>query len=81
MDSVGLEFVPFDTSDARSAGAVRAELESSGLPIGPYDILIAGQARIRGLVLVTANAREFARVDGLAREDWSGRRAAGGPTG
>ena len=39
--------------------------EHSGRPIGPYDILIAGQARARGLVLVTANTREFARVDGL----------------
>ena len=76
LDSVGLEVVPFDASDARSAGAVRAELERSGLPIGPYDILIAGQARVRGLVLVTANVRGFERVNGLACEDWSGRRAA-----
>ena len=76
MDSVELEVVPFDASDARSAGAVRAEPERSGLPIGPYDVLIAGQARVRGLVLVTANAREFARVSGLECEDWSGRRAA-----
>lgn len=76
LDSVGLEVVPFDAADARSAGAVRAELERSGLPIGPCDILIAGQARARGLVLVTANTREFARVDGLACEDWSGPRAA-----
>ncbi len=72
LDSVGLEVVPFDVSDARSAGAVRAALERSGLPIGPYDILIAGQARVRGLVLVTANLREFQRVNGLACEDWSG---------
>ena len=72
LDAVGLEIVPFDASDARSAGAVRAGLEASGRPIGPYDVLIAGQARARGLVLVTANVREFARVDGLTCEDWSG---------
>ena len=76
LDSIGLEIVPFDASDARSAGAVRAGLERAGRPIGPYDILIAGQARARGLVLVTANVREFARVDGLACEDWSGPRPA-----
>jgi len=40
------------------------------------DIRIAGQAGGRGLVLVTANVREFERVNGLACEDWSGRRAA-----
>ena len=80
LDAVGLEIVPFDASDARSAGAVRAGLERLGCPIGPYDVLIAGQARARGLVLVTANTREFARVDGLECEDWSDRRAAGGRT-
>ncbi|MXW73934.1 MAG: type II toxin-antitoxin system VapC family toxin, partial [Chromatiales bacterium] len=40
-------------------------------PIGPYDLLIAGQARARNLVLVTANSREFQRVKGLECEDWS----------
>lgn len=72
LDRIGLEIVPFDASDARSAGAVRAGLERVGRPIGPYDILIAGQARARGLVLVTGNVREFARVVGLDCEDWSG---------
>ncbi|MYA36404.1 MAG: type II toxin-antitoxin system VapC family toxin [Gammaproteobacteria bacterium] len=71
LDRVGLEIVPFDASDARAAGAVRSELESMGQPIGPYDTLIAGQARARGLVLVTANSREFRRVPGLVCEDWA----------
>ena len=53
------------------AGAIRRDLEARGLPIGPYDLLIAGQARARDLVLVTANTREFERVDGLKLEDWS----------
>jgi len=33
--------------------------------------MIAGHARSRGLILVTNNVREFARVDGLRIEDWS----------
>ena len=37
----------------------------------PYDVLIAGQARRRGAMLVTANEREFARVPGLRMEDWA----------
>ncbi len=53
------------------AGAIRSELEAIGRPIGPYDLLIAGQARARNLVMVTANDREFSRVDGLDSEDWS----------
>jgi tRNA(fMet)-specific endonuclease VapC len=62
---------PFDAEDAREAGEIRATLERSGTPIGPYDILIAAQARRRGALLVTANKREFARVPGLKTEDWA----------
>ncbi len=71
LDRMAFEIVPFDAGDARVAGAIRAELEAAGQPIGPYDLLIAGQARARALVLVTANSREFQRVDGLECEDWS----------
>lgn len=67
-----LEVLAFDEADARAAAEVRAELERSGTPIGAYDALIAGQAVRRGLTLVTANAREFDRVDGLMCEDWAG---------
>jgi tRNA(fMet)-specific endonuclease VapC len=66
-----LEWVVFDQDDAREAGQVRADLEREGQPIGAYDVLLAGQARRRGAILVTANAREFARVPGLKWEDWS----------
>ncbi len=45
-------------------------LERSGQVIGAYDLLIAGHARSRGLVVVTANLGEFGRVDGLRSEDW-----------
>ena len=71
VDRLAFEVVPFDASDARVAGAIRSELEAVGCPIGPYDLLIAGQARARGLTLVTANSREFLRVKNLDCEDWS----------
>jgi len=61
----------FDVDDAREAGDVRAILQQAGTPIGPYDFLIAAQARRRGATLVTANTREFARVPGLKTEDWA----------
>lgn len=63
--------VPFEAEDAEEAGDIRATLERAGTPIGPYDVLIAGQARRRGAVLVTANVSEFARVPGLKTEDWA----------
>ena len=66
-----LEWTLFDEEDAREAGAVRAELEIGGKPIGAYDVLIAGQARRHGARLVTSNGSEFDRVNGLKSEDWA----------
>lgn len=65
-----IEVLPFDDADARAAGAVRALLARAGSPIGAYDALIAAQAVRRGITLVTANFREFSRVDDLMWEDW-----------
>ena len=67
----GLTLLTFDEGDAREAADVRAHLRRQGSPIGPYDILIAAQARRAGAMLVTANGREFARVPGLAVADWT----------
>lgn len=63
--------LPFEPGDAEEAGDIRAAVERAGASIGPYDLLIAAQARRRGALLVTANTREFARVPGLDIEDWA----------
>lgn len=70
IDGLRFETVPFDAEDARQAGEVRAARARAGTPIGGSDILIAGQALARGLILVSHNTREFDRVDGLRVEDW-----------
>jgi len=46
-------------------------LKPLGIPIGNYDVLIAAQARRRGLTLVTANVSEFGRVPGLVVVNWT----------
>jgi tRNA(fMet)-specific endonuclease VapC len=61
----------FDQNDAFVAGEIRAALAAKGTPIGPYDLLIAGQAKARGLTLVTNNVGEFNRVEKLRVEVWS----------
>jgi len=66
-----LEVVSFETKAAYHFGRIRAELYRKGQPIGPYDMMIAGQARAAGLILVTNNVKEFERVQGLLLEDWS----------
>lgn len=72
VEAAGLELVDFDADDAREAGGIRAHLKRAGTPIGPYDLLIAAQARRRGAAVVTANVDEFARVPGLTVENWGG---------
>ena len=66
-----LSFLPLTADDAAEAGAVRAELEQVGTPMGPFDVLIAGQARSRSARLITANIGEFERVTGLGVERWA----------
>ena len=66
-----IAILPFEPDDAEEAGDIRATLERAGTPIGPYDTLIAAQARRRDATLVTANLREFARVPRLKTEDWT----------
>lgn len=70
VDSLQFEVLEFDKEDARQAGKIRAFLESQGKPIGSYDILIAGQAKTRDLILITHHTKEFSRIKGLAVEDW-----------
>lgn len=69
--SKGFKILDFNANDALVAGRIRAELKKAGTPIGAYDLLIAGQALARNLVLVTANTREFGRIHGLKFEDWT----------
>ena len=68
-----IDILPFEAADAEEAGEIRAGLERAGTPIGPYDLLVAAQARRRDAILVTANEREFARVPQLKFEDWTNR--------
>lgn len=62
--------MPLDRAGAEAAANIRAELERQDTPIGPYDLLIAGQAVASGLTLVTNNVGEFKRVSGLKLESW-----------
>ena len=64
------ESYPFDDRCAEVYARIRADLEKRGLPIGPNDTLIAATAIARQATVVTANTREFARIDGLRWEDW-----------
>jgi tRNA(fMet)-specific endonuclease VapC len=65
-----MEVLAFETPVDIAYGLIRARLEQAGSSIGGNDLLIAAQALTLGCTIVTDNEREFARVDGLSRENW-----------
>lgn len=64
------EILNFDEGSANEYAKIRAKLELKGEVIGNMDMLIAAIAKANGCVLVTNNAKEFKRVDGLVIENW-----------
>ncbi|HWA80750.1 MAG TPA: type II toxin-antitoxin system VapC family toxin [Acetobacteraceae bacterium] len=65
-----LDILPFEARADAAYGLIRTRLEQAGRPIGGNDLLIAAQALTLGCTLVTGNATEFARIDGLPCENW-----------
>ncbi len=65
-----IQVIPYEQQDANATAVIRAYLKKQGTPIGPYDVMIAGCALARQLMMVTSNTKEFDRVAGLSLEDW-----------
>jgi tRNA(fMet)-specific endonuclease VapC len=65
-----LDVLPFEAPADATYGLIRTRLEQAGRPIGGNDLLIAAQAIALGYAIVTDNEGEFARIDGLPRENW-----------
>jgi len=65
-----VDVLPFDSGAAYEYGKIHADLQRKGQLIGPLDMLIAGHAISKGLIVVTNNVDEFERVEGLTVENW-----------
>ena len=65
-----VNILPFGITESKSAAQIRVKLEKQGLPIGPYDVLIAATALANNMILVTHNQKEFGRIESLKIEDW-----------
>jgi tRNA(fMet)-specific endonuclease VapC len=68
---LSLEIADFDEKAAREYGAIRAELERTGTPIGSMDMLIGAHALALGAILVTNNIKEYKQIKNLKILDWS----------
>ncbi len=66
-----LTIIDFTSKDAFEYGDIRTNLEIKGKVIGANDLLIAAQARQRNLIVLTANIKEYDRVEGLKVVNWS----------
>ena len=66
-----LKVLDFTSMDAFEYGDIRADLELKGIIIGANDLLIAAQARRQNLIVLTANVKEYERVEGLKVVNWS----------
>ena len=64
------EIVDFTDQMAYSYAEIRKDLELAGTPIGANDLLIAATVLHEKGTLITHNATEFSRVNGLKIEDW-----------
>jgi tRNA(fMet)-specific endonuclease VapC len=62
--------VSFDLDTARVHSRLWADLAQAGSMIGAHDLQIAATAIAHDLELVTANIREFERVEGLVAHNW-----------
>jgi tRNA(fMet)-specific endonuclease VapC len=65
-----LDVIPLNGPAYEEYARIRLDLELNGTPISPNDILIAAHALAIDATLVTANIREFKRVNGLKVENW-----------
>jgi tRNA(fMet)-specific endonuclease VapC len=63
-----VRIVPFGRAAAVTHARIRHGLRRR--TIGPNDLVIAATALATKATIVTANVREFERVDGLAVESW-----------
>ncbi|UDF30195.1 UNVERIFIED_ORG: type II toxin-antitoxin system VapC family toxin [Roseateles sp. XES5] len=65
-----MEILSYDAPVSFAYAQARSTLEKKGQPIGATDLFIAAHALSLDLTLVTANVREFSRVEGLKVENW-----------
>ena len=59
---------PFDTTTARIYAKLWATVSGKGISVGAHDLMIAATAIALDYTVVTANMRDFGRIDGLKVE-------------
>lgn len=63
--------LPIDVAIARTHALLWSQLEAAGTMIEAHDLWLAATCVTHGFVMISANARDFARIPGLALEVWT----------
>lgn len=66
-----LDVVPTDLAAWQEFAKRKARQQILGLPVSDLDLLIATCAICHQLTVATLNAKDFAKIEGCAWEDWS----------
>lgn len=66
----GVTTYPVTHAIAARAGAIDGELASKGRAVAPFDVIIAATALEHAEAVVTRNAKDFSRIDGLTIETY-----------
>lgn len=64
------QVIPLHQNTAQIAADIYANLRRKGQAIGHNDVLIAATAIANDLVLITNNAHDFGRIEGLVMDNW-----------
>ena len=67
----GFKICDFNLETADKFGKIKSDLYKKGQMIDDIDIINAGIAIQRDLILVTHNTKQFSRIDDLEIMDWS----------
>lgn len=65
-----IQMAPYCQRCAEETAQIRAVLKTTGSPVGPFDLLIAGTAIAHQLIMVTSNFDEFKKISVLKVENW-----------
>jgi len=66
-----MEVLPVGLETVEIFGMLKSELESDGIRLDDFDLIIAAIALAHNLILVTNNENHFKRIDGLKLENWT----------
>jgi predicted nucleic acid-binding protein len=65
------EIIPLNMESVVIFGRIKAQLETKGIRLDDFDLMLASCALSHGLIFVTNNMKHFERIEGLKLDNWA----------